>query len=33
MLGAVAANRRALLSVEGAQDGIYTLRLALGLEA
>ena len=33
MLGAVANNRRTLLAVEGAQDGVYALRLALGLEA
>lgn len=33
MLGVVANDRRSLLTVEGAQEGIYTLRLALGLEA
>ncbi|GCD20961.1 hypothetical protein CTKZ_25230 [Cellulomonas algicola] len=32
MLGAIAKSRRSLLSVDGAQDGVYALRLALGLE-
>lgn len=32
MLGATAKSRRSLLAVDGAQDGVYTLRLALGLE-
>lgn len=32
LLGAITNDRRALFSVEGAQEGVYTLRLALGLE-
>jgi hypothetical protein len=32
MVAAIAADRRAVLSVTGAEDGIYLLRLALGLD-
>jgi len=32
MLGAIALDRRAVMLVEGADDGVHTLRLALGLQ-
>lgn len=32
MLGAVARDRRSLLQVEGGEDGVQLLRLALGLD-